>query len=76
MSLILGCKISLGMCMIQGPRRGSKLMGSKPFWIIESYLVLVPFSVKIRVSIECPQKLMGSAEPIEPMPATPLEKIP
>ena len=31
----------------QGPRRESELMGSRPFWEIENYLILVPFSVKI-----------------------------
>ena len=47
-------------------------MGSKPFLAIKSYLILVQFRVKILVSIEFPQKLMGSAEPIEPMLTRPL----
>ena len=44
----------------QGPRRDSKLMGSRFFGKVENYLIQVPFSVKIWVSIEFPQKLMGS----------------
>ena len=32
---------------VQGPRRESQLMGSKPFREIEDYLILVSFSFKI-----------------------------
>ena len=31
----------------QGPRQISELMGSKSFWEVEDYLIVVPFSVKI-----------------------------
>ena len=39
-----------GVYIVQGPRQEFELMGSKPFDEIENYLILVPFSVKMRVS--------------------------
>ena len=43
----------------QGPCQEIELMGSKLCREIENYLILVPFSVKMRVSRTHPSKLMG-----------------
>ena len=57
----------------KGASSGISVDGFEASVMNEHYLYLVSSSVKMGVFIESPQKLMGSAEPIEPILTRPLD---